>query len=72
MPTYKYRCGNCGDEFSQFQKSIAVSIPSHSCCADQKIKKLIVGTNFALKGKGWYQDNYDKTNDKATDKTTDN
>lgn len=63
MPTYKYRCNNCGDEFSKFQKSISESIPSHDCCGEQDIKRLIVGTNFTLKGKGWYQDNYDKGKD---------
>lgn len=63
MPTYKYRCSNCGDEFSRFQKSISDSIPSHTCCEAQDIKKLIVGTNFALKGKGWYQDNYGSSTD---------
>jgi putative FmdB family regulatory protein len=59
MPTYEYGCGECGHEWEEIQR--ITEPPSEVCpkCSKSAAHRLIsAGTNFILKGGGWYSDLY--------------
>jgi putative FmdB family regulatory protein len=59
MPTYEYGCTACGHEWEETQR--ITEAPKEVCqkCAERKAHRLISGgTNFILKGGGWYSDLY--------------
>ena len=78
MPTYEYKCENCGHQFEQFQS--ITSKPLRTCpqCGENKLNRLIgSGAGIIFKGSGFYQtdyrsDSYKKaaSNDKKTPGTT--
>lgn len=59
MPTYEYGCAACGHEWEEMQRITAP--PTEACpkCGKSQAHRLISGgTNFILKGGGWYSDLY--------------
>lgn len=78
MPTYEYKCENCGHLFEQFQS--ITSKPLRVCpqCGENKLNRLIgSGAGIIFKGSGFYQtdyrsDSYKKaaSSDKKTPGTT--
>jgi putative FmdB family regulatory protein len=59
MPTYEYACGACGHEWEQTQRITEEPILVCPGCAQSTAHRLIsAGTNFILKGSGWYSDLY--------------
>ncbi|MFC1738860.1 FmdB family zinc ribbon protein [Planctomycetota bacterium] len=75
MPTYEYRCENCGYEFEQFQSITARSL--HKCpeCGRNTLKRLLgTGAGVIFKGNGFYQtdyrsESYKKQQDKENQKS---
>lgn len=59
MPTYTYRCIDCGEVLEVFQKMSDLPLKVCPECRGE-LKKEITGGNFQLKGKGWYKDGYSK------------
>jgi putative FmdB family regulatory protein len=59
MPTYEYACGTCGHEWEEVQRITAPPIEVCPKCAKASAHRLVSGgTNFILKGGGWYSDLY--------------
>ena len=59
MPTYEYKCENCGHQFEQFQS--ITSRPLRACpeCGENKLNRLIgTGAGIIFKGSGFYQTDY--------------
>ena len=59
MPTYEYKCENCGHQFEQFQT--ITSKPLRVCpkCGENKLNRLIgAGAGIIFKGSGFYQTDY--------------
>ena len=58
MPTYEYKCTNCGYRFEEFQ-SITDS-PNDTCPkCNHKTEQIITGgAGFLLKGSGFYSTDY--------------
>ena len=59
MPTYEYGCSACGQEWEEVQR--ITEPPTEVCpkCSKPTAHRLIsAGTNFILKGGGWYSDLY--------------
>ncbi len=59
MPTYDYRCGECGHELELFQ-SISES-PKRKCpaCGRLKLRRMIgTGAAIIFKGSGFYETDY--------------
>jgi len=59
MPTYEYKCENCGHLFEQFQS--ITSKPLRVCpqCGENKLNRLIgAGSGIIFKGSGFYQTDY--------------
>lgn len=76
MPTYEYKCENCGHLFEQFQS--ITSKPLRICpqCGENKLNRLIgAGSGIIFKGSGFYQTDYRNDSYKkaaASDKKTSN
>jgi putative FmdB family regulatory protein len=59
MPTYEYGCEACGHEWEETQRITEPPIEVCPVCAKPSAHRLIsAGTNFILKGGGWYSDLY--------------
>jgi putative FmdB family regulatory protein len=67
MPTYEYRCNNCGRELEAFHKISDPPLRECPDCHQPTLERLISGGAFVLKGSGWGKDNYTKS--KAADKS---
>ena len=71
MPTYEYGCRDCGHEWEEIQR-ITEARDREVCpkCAKTSAHRLISGgTNFILKGGGWYSDLYSSS--KSSTKNSD-
>ena len=60
MPTYEYKCNDCGHLFEKEQKITAKPIKKCPKC-EGTVERLISATAFSLKGGGWYKDGYAST-----------
>ena len=59
MPTYEYGCTACGQDWEQIQRITEPPIEVCPKCGKTTAHRLIsAGTNFILKGGGWYSDLY--------------
>lgn len=54
MPTYTYRCSNCGVEFDQYQSFSDVPLVKCPECGKKTLRKLLVPVGIIFKGKGFY------------------
>ncbi|MHC4186808.1 MAG: FmdB family zinc ribbon protein [Planctomycetota bacterium] len=59
MPTYEYRCDDCGYEFEEFQSIKANSLRKCPECGKNGLKRLLgTGAGIIFKGSGFYQTDY--------------
>jgi len=59
MPTYEYACPDCGNQWEQVQRITEDPVKDCPACGKSSAHRLIsAGTNFILKGGGWYSDLY--------------
>jgi putative FmdB family regulatory protein len=59
MPTYDYRCPDCGHEFEAFQRMNAAPLKECPECGGRKVKRLIgAGGGLIFKGSGFYNTDY--------------
>ena len=62
MPTYEYKCQNCGHTFEKFQGIKDEPLEKCPKCKG-KVQRLIgSGAGIILKGSGFYANDYAKTN----------
>jgi putative FmdB family regulatory protein len=57
-PIYVYSCEACEKQEEHHQRMSDRPLVVCSSCKEPKLKKIIAGSNFALKGNGWAKDNY--------------
>ena len=70
MPTYDYRCTNCGDIFEHFQKMTDAPLTKCNKCGGE-LKRLIgAGLGPIFKGSGFYQTDYKKSSVASTSSST--
>lgn len=67
MPTYRYRCFDCGHEFDQFQRFSEDALTVCPSCSGT-IRRVIQPVGVVFKGSGWYVTDSRK-NDSAPAKT---
>jgi putative FmdB family regulatory protein len=70
MPTYEYKCENCGYEFEKFQGITSRAL--HKCpkCRKNGIRRLIgTGAGIIFKGSGFYQTDYRSDGYKQAEKS---
>ncbi|MEI6847558.1 MAG: zinc ribbon domain-containing protein [Chlorobiaceae bacterium] len=59
MPTYHYRCENCGNELEIFQKMSDESLTICPKCKKETFERVISAEGgFVLKGSGFYKTDY--------------
>ena len=59
MPTYEYKCDECGHCFEEFQSITADPIVRCPQCKKNKVRRLIgSGSGLIFKGSGFYQTDY--------------
>ena len=59
MPTYEYRCSNCGHQLEEFQNISDEPLTKCPACKKNKLKRLISGGGAIMfKGSGFYQTDY--------------
>lgn len=64
MPIYEYRCESCNHELERMQKLSDPPLRDCPSCGEPALKKLISAAGFRLKGGGWYETDFKKTNRK--------
>jgi putative FmdB family regulatory protein len=55
MPTYRYRCGECGEEFEVWQSIKDDSLPTHDEGCGGPLVKVLTPAGIVLKGSGFYK-----------------
>ena len=55
MPTYEYRCKNCGHEFDIVQSFSEDSLTECPSCHEQTLKKVFGNVGITFKGSGFYK-----------------
>jgi putative FmdB family regulatory protein len=59
MPTYDYRCDNCGHELEAFQSITAKPLRKCPGCGKLKLKRMLgTGAGLIFKGSGFYETDY--------------
>jgi len=59
VPTYDYRCDNCGHHFEALQSIKADPLKICPTCSQEKLVRLIgSGSGVIFKGPGFYQTDY--------------
>lgn len=72
MPTYEYRCKDCGFEFEEFQSIVSDPLTVCPSCNGQINRVIAGGAGLIFKGNGFYLTDYKNANSSAaTEKPTD-
>lgn len=63
MPTYEYRCSDCGFEFEEFQSMVSepLKVCPH-CNKETVVRKISGGSGLIFKGNGFYITDYKNSN----------
>ena len=69
MPTYKYRCKECGHEFEVRQRMSDNSLTECPVCGGT-VRRVVGSVGIVFKGSGFYVTDNRKTNGKGRVKTT--
>jgi putative FmdB family regulatory protein len=54
MPTYRYRCDKCGDEFEVWQSITDPALTTHDADGGE-LRKVLSAAGIVLKGSGFYK-----------------
>lgn len=70
MPTYDYKCLNCGYAFEYFQRITEESLSNCPLCSGH-VKRLIgAGSSPIFKGSGFYQTDYKNSSNKLVNSSS--
>ena len=58
MPTYGYRCTNCGHQFEIFQRMSDEALKVCPNCSQSTLKKVLYPIGVSFKGSGFYTTDY--------------
>jgi putative FmdB family regulatory protein len=58
MPTYEYRCKECGYEFEEFQSMVADALTICPRCEGPLFRLISGGGGLIFKGTGFYETDY--------------
>jgi putative FmdB family regulatory protein len=58
MPTYEYRCAECGNEFEQFGRMSDPPVQECPQCHAEAQRKISGGAGLVFKGSGFYITDY--------------
>jgi putative FmdB family regulatory protein len=66
MPTYDYKCSNCGHLFEEVQSMKDPMLTKCPQCGKDMLVRLIGGGGVIFKGSGFYQTDYKSSSEKKT------
>ncbi len=64
MPIYEYQCQSCNHAMEALQKLSDEPLVDCPECGKASLKKKISAAGFRLKGSGWYETDFKKSNQK--------
>ncbi|HQZ14245.1 MAG TPA: zinc ribbon domain-containing protein [Acidimicrobiia bacterium] len=64
MPTYEYRCQECGEHFDVEQRMTDDALTTHDSCGG-KLSKVFSSAGIVLKGSGFYKTDTRNSNNAA-------
>lgn len=71
MPTYDYRCKECGNTFEEFQSMSAEMLVNCPACGKPALVRLFAqGAGMIFKGSGFYLTDYKKSGSASSSPTT--
>ncbi len=62
MPIYGYACKNCDHRLDALQKMADEPLLDCPACGEPQLKRQLSAPRFRLKGKGWYETDFKKDN----------
>ncbi len=62
MPIYGYVCKNCEHRLDALQKMADEPLLECPVCGEPQLKRQLSAPRFRLKGKGWYETDFKKDN----------
>ncbi len=62
MPIYEYACKKCDHTLDALQKIADAPLVDCPACGEAALKRLLSAPRFRLKGKGWYETDFKKDN----------
>jgi putative FmdB family regulatory protein len=65
MPTYEYRCLDCGHRFEQFQRIQDAPVDTCPQCGGRVERLISGGSGVIFKGSGFYITDYKRKQDRA-------
>lgn len=71
MPTYEYKCEECGTVFEIRQRFSDEPLTTHPDCGGP-VRRLLSAPAFKLKGTGWYATDYAKGNSNSSSSSSGN
>ena len=69
MPIYEYACKKCDHTLDALQKMSDEPLLDCPECGEPQLKRLISAPRFRLKGKGWYETDFKKDNQRNLSKS---
>ncbi len=68
MPTYEYKCQQCGHQFEAFQKISDDPLTECPQCGGEVVRLISGGTGLIFKGSGFYLTDYARKNSSSAPK----
>ncbi len=68
MPTYEYKCKQCGHHFDAFQKISDEPLTECPRCGGEVVRVITGGTGLIFKGSGFYLTDYARKNSSSASK----
>ncbi len=69
MPTYTYRCSNCGVEFDKFQKFSEKPLTRCPECRIGRVSRIPQPSTIVFKGSGWYSTDHKSASGQSSRKS---
>ena len=64
MPIYEYECGSCGHELEKIQRMSDDPLTDCPSCEEPGLRRKVSAAGFRLKGGGWYETDFKKSDKK--------
>jgi putative FmdB family regulatory protein len=69
VPIYEYACKKCGHRLDALQKMNDDPLVDCPECGDAQLQRQLSAPRFRLKGKGWYETDFKKDNQRNVHKS---